>query len=325
MTIVPKHDELITVIIIHWGESNLLNSCIKSVIGQFHSNLEIVIINNSGRLIDKSILGSLPGVVINNKENSFYSESLNQGIRMSKAEFVLALNNDVLLDKNFIYECLSVAKINSRIGMVSGKILNSEGKRIDSTGQFLGKNRKPIERGYMKPDIGQFNKACYIFGVGGMAAFYRKKMLNEIKIDKDYFDSNYKMFYEDLDLNWRARRFGWNAYYTPYAIAYHKRGSSAKIRKKESGLMNKFYFPCLDSNLRFHVIKNRYMTIIKNEKLSDFMFNLFWILSYDLILWAFVLFNDPKLIIKLFVNIKYLKIAFKERKYINNKAKASHY
>jgi GT2 family glycosyltransferase len=207
--------------------------------------------------------------------------------------------------------------INPKIGMVSGKILDGEGGRIDSAGQLLSKYRKPVERGYKELDRGQFDEEGYIFGVCGMVAFYRKKMLKDIKVDGEYFDSTYKMFYEDLDLNWRAQRFGWRAYYNPKAVAYHRRGSSARM-KSNIRFLNQFYFPYLSQELKFHLIKNRYMTMIKNEDVKNFILNLYWILSYDLALWFYVLVKDPELIFKILINRKYFKIAFNKRSLINS-------
>lgn len=55
-------------------------------------------------------------------------------------------------------------------------------------------------------------------------------MLEEIKLGPDYFDADFRMFYEDLDLAWRANLFGWKAYYIPSAVAYHVRGGTARRR-----------------------------------------------------------------------------------------------
>lgn len=306
-------NDLVSVIIVHYGKKKLLMDCLNSILNQSYKTLEIIIVNNADYIIDQAMLGFLSGKVINNTRNNFYSESVNQGIRISKGRFILALNNDVILDRYFIQECVKVTKINSNIGMVSGKILDIEGKRIDSTGQFLSKYRNPLERGFKELDKGQFDKKGYIFGVCGAVAFYKRKMLEDIKLNQEYFDREYKMFYEDLDLNWRAKKLGWRAYYTPKAVAYHKRGSSTIREKSKPGFLNQFYFSCLCEELKFHVVKNRYMTIIKNEDLKSFIFNLFWKLCYELVLWSFILIQEPKLIFKILMNMTYFKIAFRKR------------
>ena len=109
--------------------------------------------------------------------------------------------------------------------MVSAKVLRADGKTIDSTGLFLSVWRTAGERGHGLIDTGRFEREEYIFGVNGAVAFYRRQMLEEIKIGQEYFDPDFHIFYEDLDMAWRAQRAGWRGYYIPQAIAYHARGS----------------------------------------------------------------------------------------------------
>lgn len=116
-----------------------------------------------------------------------------------------------------------------RIGIVSGKILRQDTKTIDSTGLFLSIERIARERGYGVYDRGQFDKEGYVFGVNGAVAFYRRKMLDVIKQGIDYFDSEYRFFYEDLDLAWRAQNSWGRGFYIPRALAYHMRGGSLRV------------------------------------------------------------------------------------------------
>jgi GT2 family glycosyltransferase len=59
------------------------------------------------------------------------------------------------------------------------------------------------------------------------AAAYRRAMLDAIRLPEGYFDRDHFMYYEDLDLGWRARLGGWTARYVPESVVYHKwHGSS---------------------------------------------------------------------------------------------------
>ena len=49
-------------------------------------------------------------------------------------------------------------------------------------------------------------------------------MLNDIGL----FDEDFFMYYEDVDLSFRAQLAGWKVRYTPKAIAYHKVGASSQ-------------------------------------------------------------------------------------------------
>ena len=48
----------------------------------------------------------------------FYCQSLNKGIEMSRGDFILCLNDDVILDKRFIEEALKGFNFGGKIGMV---------------------------------------------------------------------------------------------------------------------------------------------------------------------------------------------------------------
>jgi GT2 family glycosyltransferase len=98
------------------------------------------------------------------------------------------------LDKRFIEIVLRGFRIDKRIGMVSGRILRPDGKIIDSTGLFLSPWRTFKERGYGIKDRGQFEKEGYIFGVNGAVVFYHRDMLEEIKVNSEYFDSDFRFF-----------------------------------------------------------------------------------------------------------------------------------
>jgi GT2 family glycosyltransferase len=182
--------------------------------------------------------------------------------------------------------------------MVGGKVLRRDGRTIDSTGLFLSVWRTAEERGYGRIDRGRYEKDEFIFGVSGAAALYKKDMLESIKEKGNYFDPRFKMFYEDLDISWRANKLGWKAYYTPKAIAYHVRGGSCRNNLGIDKVIARRY---LNDELNYELIKNRYLTIIKNESFLGFVLHLIWIVLYDLLAWSYVLFFCPKVVF-LFIN-----------------------
>jgi len=283
--------KFVSIIVVTKGIENFLDSCLESVKIQTYLEFETIVIDNS-------------------KTNLFYCGTLNKGIRQSKGDFILCLNDDVILDKGFVEKALQGFYIDERIGMVSGKILRPDGVTIDSTGLFLSPWRTVRERGYGLKDIGKFEKKEYIFGVNGAVAFYRKEMLEEIKENDDYFDEDFHIFYEDLDIAWRAQRMGWHAYYIPKAIAYHIRGGTVRNAR---GIDKPYARKYLSEDLCFDLLKNRYLVLIKNESFLDFLLNLPFIFFYDFLIWSYILLFRPRLIRKFFSNLQYFHSAFRKR------------
>ncbi len=307
-----KSNRIVVSIIVTYSIKDYLCSCLDSIKEQTYPEFEVVAIDNSGdKNFSQSIIERYPKIKLHlGKQHLSYCEALNLGIKQSIGDFILCLNDDVILDKGFIEEALKGFSINSKIGMVSGKILRSDRKTLDSTGLFLSLWLTVRERGYGLKDKGQFEKEERIFGVNGAAAFYRKEMLEDIKEGEDYFDPEFHFFYEDLDIAWRAKRAGWKGYYIPRAVAYHVRGGTVR---KSRGINKPYARRYLSDELHSDLIKNRYLTIIKNASGFNFFLHLPAMAFYDFLMWAYILLFKPRLIKIFLLNLNCLKNSLKKR------------
>ncbi|MFC1658028.1 glycosyltransferase family 2 protein [Candidatus Omnitrophota bacterium] len=308
-------NKIVSVIIVTCGVGDYLISCLDSLRRQTHKALQVILIDNSlNPQFRDGIIRQYPQVQLYSEGvNIFFTGALNKGISESQGDFILCLNDDVILDSRFIQEALCGFYQDSSIGMVSGKILRSDGMRIDSAGLFLTPWRTARERGYGRQDKGQYNRAGYVFGVSGAVALYRRSMLESIKIAQEYFDADFRMFYEDLDLAWRAQNLGWKAYYVPQAVAYHIRGATAR---KSQGVGKSGARRYLNDELHLDLIKNRHLSIIKNESLLGFLLHLPFILFYDLLATGYILFFRFPLLKKPSLNSRLLKQALRKRRII---------
>ncbi len=263
--------DFVSIIIINRNGERFLRGCIESVKKQSYVKIEIILIDNASTDGSLSLVQSSHEdiIIITNSGNEGYSKAANTGIVKSKGEYILILNPDVILDSKFIENCLTAIRKDEKIGSVSGKLLRfksplsppfdkgGEGEIIDSTGLILCQDiRRPLDRGQNQRDNGQYNKEEYIFGVNGAAPFYRRVMLEDVKIVDEYFDEEFFAYYEDVDLAWRAQLLGWKCYYTPFAVAYHYRS----YLKSEVGNTGKL-----------HAVKNRYLLYLKNEFIVSFL------------------------------------------------------
>lgn len=309
--------ELVSVIVVNRNRRELLKQCLDSILNQSYKNLEVIVVDNASN--DGSVemvkeKFSDVKIIISNR-NLYFCEGYNLGISQANGRYILCLNNDVVLDPDFLFHSIKGFQINNRIGMVSGKIINPITDTIDSTGQFLSWFRKAIERGYRK-DKSKNWPQDYIWGCSGACVVYKKKMLEDVKSDKDeYFDSSYRAYLEDFDLNWRANKLGWRAYYIPKAIAYHYRGKTGWVNRYAFGYLN------LPPEFKIQFIRNRYATILKNEKLTSFILHLPFILVYDIYLWFFLSITGCRYIIKFLKDWKWIKQAITKRKVIAGKIK----
>jgi len=110
--------QLVSVIIVTMGIKDYINSCIDSIDEQTYPNLEILVMDNSlnpdfGRELNKHY----PHIKLySSSKNLFYCQALNKGIEASKGDFILCLNDDVILDRKFIEEALRGFDISEKLG-----------------------------------------------------------------------------------------------------------------------------------------------------------------------------------------------------------------
>jgi len=307
--------QLVSVIIVNWNRKIYLKDCLDSLSNQSYSPIEVIVVDNHSLDGSQQMLKEEFQQVklIANEHNELYCRAQNKGIRISEGEYVICLNNDVVLEKDFVEEAFKSANIDEKIGMVCGKIISWDRLTIDSAGQMLGRSRQPVERGYKQKDTGRFDEPGYIFSAGGVAPLYRRRMLEEIKLEGEYFDENYGMFYEDLDIAWRANLLGWKGFYNPKALVYHRRGGSSKSCMPKISFLKKYNFVYLSKELKISLIKNRYMTILKNDCVKDFVINLPRIIGYEIKLWAYIIFFHPCLILRLIKDMGWFKTALSKR------------
>jgi GT2 family glycosyltransferase len=287
------------IIIVSAGREDFIRPLLDSIKEQDHPVSRVIVIDNS-------------------RDGLSYCQALNKGIAECREEFILCLNDDVILEKDFVRLALAGFSTDERAGMVSGKILRWDRKTIDSSGLFLSVFRTAKERGYGVLDRGQFEQPGRVFGVTGAVAFYRRAMLDDLADNGKVFDENMSFFYEDLDIAWRGYNAGWSGAYVPQAKAYHLRGGTARSIE---GFGRKFSRRFLSDHLQFELIKNRYLTIVKNEKTADFLLNLIFVIFYELLSWGFLLFCKPR-VLKLVVERGIpFGLAFSKRNRPNNPGK----
>ena len=302
---------IVSIVIVTCGKWEYLASCLDSIKKQSYRNLEIIVVNNiHSEKIEVDLPVRFPGVhLLSNFKQPFYCQALNLGISHASGEFILCLNDDVILDDQFVNEARKGFSISEKIGMVSGKILRKDAQTLDSTGLFLSLSRTARERGYGKEDSARYNKEGSIFGVNGAVAFYRKKMLEEIK-EGSYFDPVYRIFFEDLDIAWRAQRHGWKGYYMPKAIAYHVRGGTSR---NAEGIDKPFARKYMSDEFNLYLLRNWYLTIIKNESCVGLLLHVPFIAAYELMAWTYIITCRPRLIKEFVRNTHHLRNALLAR------------
>jgi GT2 family glycosyltransferase len=282
----------VAVVVVSWNSTTYLPGCLDSLRALRRPPAELVVVDSGSTDGSASLVqrGYPEARCIACAQNVGFCRGNNLGIRATSSPFVLVLNPDTTLERDFLEQLLPAFE-DARVGLVAGKLLRFDRRTIDSAGQELGRNRRPIDRGYGRPDVGQLDRDADVFGACGAAALYRRQMLEQIADPGPcYFDESFFAFGEDLDLAWRAQRRGWRAAYRYRAVGYHARGGTAThspFWRRRVPLLGR------SPELRLHAVKNRYLSILRNDRLADYLRDLPFILCRDLAVLGLLLMTSP--------------------------------
>jgi len=201
--------------------------------------------------------------VIESAVNLGYGKGHNaiiRACRLGADDGYLTLNPDARLEPDYIALLTAALKSSGDVGWATGKLrlMDAAGAPtglLYSAGHGLLANGFAFNIGHRLPDAPPFDVDREVFGAPGAAALYKGALIADISEDGAFFDPDYFMYSEDIDVDWRARRRGWRCLYVAGAAALH-RGSQ----------------PGANSPMNVHIIGNRYLSAIKNADLRSLIF-----------------------------------------------------
>jgi len=273
-------NDRVSVTIVTFNSGRFIKRCLESVLAQRYADKEIIVIDNASTDGTVDILEQFVDRcrVVYNDDNIGFAAAQNQAIRMSSGEWVLTLNPDVLLLPNFIQALADSGQMDPKIGTVCGKLLTIRASfdlpdkpLVDSTGIYFTPMLRHLDRGSQEVDNGHYLNFEYVFGATAAAALYRRKMIDDISIMGEFFDTDFFVYREDADVAWRAQLLGWRCLYTPLARGYHVRNVLPGNRR------------ALPPEINMHSVKNRFLMRIKNMTPDLYKRNWFSITGRDLI------------------------------------------
>lgn len=309
MKIEPK----VTISLLTWNGEKYLPWLLNSLENQTFKNWELLVLDNASQDNSVSVVSEhMPKAkIIRQKKNVGFARGHNLLINWSDSDYVLILNQDVILEPEYLRTCVDFMEANKRAGSVSGKLLQwdfIEAKKtniIDSLGLKINRQRKVIDIDQGKADCKIANQE--VFGLSATAALYRRSALESIKMS-EYFDEDFFSYKEDVDLAWRLRLFGWQNWLVADAIGYHHRTMSAmghiRERRKNKAMANKLSY------------RNHLLTIYKNDFSKNKIKDCLPIAWYEFRKFCYLLFFETKTLKGLFAYFKLLPKMRQKQKYI---------
>lgn len=195
--------DIVSAVVINRNRTKDLGECIASIKSQTHDLIEIVVVDNDSTYRPQLATIRLPynmGVTI----------PTNIGVSSSFGNYILLVDNDAVLDKEFVENALYIMNRNDNIAVVAARIYKY-GTTEDWDFESYGIDTSPDKEQYM----GTF---C------GTACLIRKYVWSWV----DGYNKDYFAYYQEPDLAARIIDLGYSIVYSPDCIAWHKFSSKSR-------------------------------------------------------------------------------------------------
>lgn len=240
----------VSLIVLAWNGLKLTLEALKSIEGLEAKRVKaetIVVDNGSTDGTEQKLrnhkLSNMPFKLIRNPQNLGFAQGNNVGIKdalKAGADYVLLLNNDVVLPKNLLSQLIGVAQKEKKAGIFSPKIYFASGF------EFHRERYKPSERGKViwfaggkidwdnvlsshrgvdKVDKGEYEKVQETDFATGACMLVKRQVFEKIGL----FDPAYFLYWEDADFCQRANRAGFKTLYAPPTHLWHKNAGSSRV------------------------------------------------------------------------------------------------
>lgn len=236
---------LLSIVIVTWNSEKFIEKCLKSIIDTKGSiDLEVIVVDNASQDTTTKIIERFKPEVrlICNQANLGYAKANNQGIEVSKGDYVLLLNPDVELKENCLKLMLDFVEKHEEAEVVAPQLLNPDGSIQPSCREFpdfsillwefsglsflFPKNRI---FGRWRMGYFDFQSSREVNQPMGSCLLLRRKMIQKIGA----FDEQFPIFFNDVDLCYRIKNSRGKLYLLPEAKALHYKGGSTRQAKPE--------------------------------------------------------------------------------------------
>lgn len=241
---------LVSVILVNYNGYEDTVECVKSLLEITYDNYNIIVVDNgstktpSGEQLE--FLKKNTYFVVS-KENLGFSGGNNIGIKKAAetgTEYYLLLNNDTVVDANFLSVLVDVAESNSDAGIVCGKIRYYDEPDIlwFAGGSFTPETGRTSHYKYNKKDDDLNEYVSEItFATGCML------LMPAAVVDKvGFLDERMFLYAEDTEYSCRVIQNGYKIYYCNHAVIYHKVSRSTGAAS---------------SNTQYYMVRNNLMII----------------------------------------------------------------
>lgn len=215
---------LVSVLVLTYDHTDLLKSCLRSVLKSNYPNLEFIVSDNGSKediagFVRKNYVGQKIKVV-RLKKNKGLTGGFNFGFKFCRGKYVMLLSNDTRIERKAISLLVEIAEQNSSVGIVSPQVIQMKNpKYLHHAGSFLTYSGLLYHYGLLQnKDSNLYQKSYYIFSCNGAGFLIRKETAQVCGL----FEEDFFISYDDSDLSHRIWLAGYTIVYSPQAKLWHR-------------------------------------------------------------------------------------------------------
>ena len=218
-------DPQVSIVIPVYNQFEYTYLCIKSIVENSGDiSYEILIADDCSTDLTQQLDKIISGVkVIRNQENLRFLRNCNHAAQFAKGRYILFLNNDTQVQKDWLAPLVELIERDEKNGMVGSKLVYPDG-RLQEAGGILWKDGSAWNYGNRSdPDAPEYNYVKEVDYISGAAIMIRRTLWEEI----GGFDERFAPAYcEDSDLAFEVRKHGCRVLYQPLSVVVHFEGVS---------------------------------------------------------------------------------------------------
>lgn len=243
----------VTALVVTWDSAEDIVRCLRSLDRVEHDGFDVVVLDNASTdatvaRVEEFRAGERrhPLTLVRLAENLGFCGAVNIGIRSSTADSILLVNPDATIGPDALAAMVRVLEADPRCGSVQPKVLrlrqDDAPPVIDTTGHVLTRPRLLLNRGAGEPDDGRYDTPGEVLGASGALVLHRRAMLEDVARGRgparEYLTEDLVAYFDDVDLDLRARQRGWTARYEPTAVGHHARAGASARRRRRVRVLN---------------------------------------------------------------------------------------
>jgi GT2 family glycosyltransferase len=207
----------VSAIIPTYNRADLVQSIVTNLRAQTRPPDQIIVVDNGSKDATQILARELAADLIVLPENRGFAAAVNEGIRQASSDWLLIVNNDVVLEPAWIDRLLLAAQQENVLFAV-GKLLRKDDRTtLDGSWDLVSRAAYAWRCGYGRHDSAVWSIRRKIFFPPMTAALFHRQVFERVGLLETRFES----YYEDVDFGVRCALAGLEGIYEPAAVAVH--------------------------------------------------------------------------------------------------------